>query len=499
MVASADSPGRYRLVGVAVAVIGAVAVIYWQSFSRMVQMWELGTYQHGWLVLPIVLYVLWRERHRLASVRVGASWIGLSATGLLVLGWMMASALNVQAAEFLLATLLVPAAFWAVAGSEAARRAAFPLLLLLFAVPTGEFLVGPLMQVTADISTGLLYLVGVPAYREGMFITLPGGNFEVARVCAGLRYLLAGLMVSLAFSYVSYSGWPKRTAFVAVAAVTLVFANGLRAFGIMFVASATEMRWLTGDDHIYFGMAVFGAVLLVLIWLGDRYSDTQPRDDRISAAPSGQEGRAMPPIGMALMTLAVLAVGPVSQAVTREVAPGDAQRLGLPVFADCAAPGEWRANWQPRFKGADQTLAASYDCGSHAAHVWMAAYANQEQGKELISSVNRVWPKNRRRGVDQRRRSLELPGRTVTVQELRVAEPGGERLVWYWYRIGDLTTGDPLAVKAAEALDVLRLRESWSSVVVVAVESREASAGLESRLRDKAGAVLSRSDRAGAD
>src|SRR6056297_997275 len=152
----------HRLVGVAAVVMIVVAVLYAPTFLRMVDMWSLGTYQHGWLVLPIVLFVLWRERNHLATARVRGSWPGLLATAFLVLGWMMASALNVQAAEFLSATLLVPAAFWAVAGIEAARRAAFPLLLLLFAVPTGEFLVAPLMEITADISTALLYLFGVP-------------------------------------------------------------------------------------------------------------------------------------------------------------------------------------------------------------------------------------------------------------------------------------------------------------------------------------------------
>jgi len=86
------------------------------------------------------------------------------------------------------------------------------------------------MEATADVSERLLGLLGVPALREGMFFTLPGGNFEVAEICAGLRYLMAGTVTALLFAYLNFNRWGKRIAFTLLAAVSFVIANGLRAF-----------------------------------------------------------------------------------------------------------------------------------------------------------------------------------------------------------------------------------------------------------------------------
>ena len=73
------------------------------------------------------------------------------------------------------------------------RRILFPLAYLLFAVPLGDFLVGPLQDVTAVFTVWALQLTGIPVYLEGRFFYIPTGAFEVAEACSGIRYLIASL------------------------------------------------------------------------------------------------------------------------------------------------------------------------------------------------------------------------------------------------------------------------------------------------------------------
>src|SRR4026207_758168 len=118
----------------------------------------------------------------------------------------------------------------AVLGWQAYRQMAFPLAFLVFAVPFGRALVPALMQVTADITVTVLNWTGVPGFPGGMLLSIPGGDFEVARACSGLNYLMTGVVLGTLYAHLMYTGWRKRVAFVAVTVAVLIVANGIRAY-----------------------------------------------------------------------------------------------------------------------------------------------------------------------------------------------------------------------------------------------------------------------------
>jgi hypothetical protein len=41
----------------------------------------------------------------------------------------------------------------------------------------------------------------------------------------------------------------------------------------MFVGSSTNMHWLAGSDHIFFGWVLFLAAMVFMYWLAERFSD----------------------------------------------------------------------------------------------------------------------------------------------------------------------------------------------------------------------------------
>jgi exosortase A len=459
---------EHRLLLFAAVTMLLIVTVYWQTFSRMVEMWMLSDYQYAWLVYPIALYVLWSKRHALASVSVQPSWFGVAATACLVFAWFLARNVGVQVVEFASASLLSLAVFWAVAGTRALKVAIFPLVLLLAAVPTGEFLVYYLQESTTAIASTLLHLAGVPAFREGLFMTLPGGSFEVAEACGGLRYLLAASMASLAYAYLTYSGMAKRVLFVAIAAVAMVVANGIRAFIVMVVASATDMQVFAGKDHVYFGMVLFAAVFAALIYVGDRYADRVPRQARPSL-------RDVPPASGGLLpaTIAVLlflAAGPgllYVQAGQPLPAPVTAE---LPAFAECRGPLDWNRDWSPEFRGADHMQRASYACGDYPAGVYFASYASQAQGKELVSSANSIWPHEWRRYVDETAVTLDSNSKARDIRQVYLHAPDRSMLIWYWYQVGDSVLGNAFAVKLATAAYAVGLQPVEASVIVVMVD-----------------------------
>jgi EpsI family protein len=431
-------------------------------------MWTISYYQYGWLVYPVSVYVLIQKRHALALTQWSTSVRGVLSVFLLTLVWTAAYIVGVQVVEFVSASLLIIALFWTIAGTNAMRTAAFPLLLFVVAVPMGEFLVRPLMQITANISSALLALSGFPVMRDGQFFHLPGGSFEVADVCSGFKYLLAGALLALVFSYVTYASNVKRLFFVIFVSVTVVIANGVRAFIVMSVESATDMKVFGGYDHVIFGMVMFAAAFVVLIWIGYRYADPVTEDDP-PIAIRREELHGTVSTGVVVLGLALVLAGPAFAKAIRDQPGVSIADLPFPELHSCIQPNQAIVEEFPTFLGADYEKRARYACGDFRTSLYVASYSEQEQGKELVSWANRVWPRDWSRYVEQTRVSLQLADGHVDVQQIAVSHPRGSRLIWFWYQVGPSVSGNETHVKFLEALQLLTFDPVESSVVVIAV------------------------------
>lgn len=461
----------------------AVIAVYWSSYSTMVEMWSLATYEYGWFVFPISAAMLWHNRIRIENAPLATSIPALLILSGLILVWIFAQAVSIQVLELGAAVLLIPALVWAAGGGRLFRTAMFPLLFLALAVPMGEALVPWLMLVTADISAWLLEAVGVPAFREGMFLTLPGGQFEVADVCSGLRYLLTGTVLGILFAYLNFNGIVKRTAFVAIVAASFIVANGIRAFLVMLVASASDMRYFVGYDHVIFGMVLFALLAVALMYFGSRYADNVQETVQ-SRSDKDPDSWSYP---VPLLAILLLLAGPVSQQV-RGGETLDPAYLPINVneFSECLPLAAWLPDWAPLLNGADRESRQSWQCGAIELSLFQSVYQQQQQGKELISAGNMIWPHAWRRVA--RRASVELSteAQSLTVQEVFVDGKQRSRLVWYWYDINGRTASTPLGAKLREGLDAIVLEAPNSALVVLVAEGdadyETLRTGLESSL-----------------
>ena len=89
-----------------------------------------------------------------------------------------------------------------------------------------------LQDVTAFFAVEILRGIGVPVYVEGVFLSTPTGNFHVAEVCSGIRFLIATVAFAFLYAHVTYRTLWRRALFVGLAFIVPVIANGIRAAGI---------------------------------------------------------------------------------------------------------------------------------------------------------------------------------------------------------------------------------------------------------------------------
>ncbi len=265
--------------GMTLAVLFLMTAMFWPTFYSMAEVWERSeTFAHGYLIFPISAWLIWRMRDELALIQPRPDWRGLILLTAAGAGWLLADAGSVNVvAQFAFIAMLI-AAVWTLLGWTFVWAAFFPLMFLFFAVPVGEFLIQPLMGVTADFTVSMLQATGIPVYREGMFFSIPSGDWSVVEGCSGLRYLIASITLGVLYAYLTYRSWQRRLLFSIAAIIVPVFANSGRAYMIVMIAHLSDMKLALGVDHYIYGWVFFGIVMLLLFWIGSFWrEDDQPQ------------------------------------------------------------------------------------------------------------------------------------------------------------------------------------------------------------------------------
>lgn len=417
-----------------------LGIVEWDALSSMVAIWYRSeTFAHGFLVVPISGWLVWRLRRPLSALTPAPTlgWplvLMLAGTGLAVLGRLA----DVLTAQHLALVTLFIAGVWMLTGHAVTRRILFPLMFLYFAVPMGEFLLPTLIEWTADFTVTALRATGVPVLREGMTFQIPSGSWSVVEACSGLRYLIASITVGALYAYLSYRSAFRRTAFVLASIGVPIVANWLRAYMIVMIGHLSNNRLAVGVDHLIYGWIFFGLVMLLLFWVGGFWRE----DDLPQAQPSATgTGSARAPSRTS--PLAALAVGAVVVLATPAALALMHQR-DLTGTIDAAAPplGEWQpvagsgAHWTPQFTPPRAAIAGTYARGDERASLYVAVYYDQDEASKLVSSQNQIMRTTDKTGyvVSVTRRSMPAGEGAMEVEDA-VLRVRGERFAtrqWFW-------------------------------------------------------------------
>jgi exosortase len=263
----------------------AVLALMSAEAADMVAQWTWSSsYHHGWLAAPIAIYLLveargWRTHPPRFDAAGGVLLI--FALVICVLGRAMAAALlgHVSVVMAIIGGAVLTL------GREYVRKSATAFGFLIFMVPFGESLIPALQDSAAVAVATLLNVAGVETLRDGVILSTAAGRFEMAESCAGLRFLLAAIMISALAGRLAFTGWRRRAVFIAGALALAVVANWVRAFGIIAAATATEMQVGTGPEHVAFGWLLYVSLLLGLLLLARRFSDRDRAEPMAPDAP----------------------------------------------------------------------------------------------------------------------------------------------------------------------------------------------------------------------
>jgi len=462
-----------RSVGLIAAVAAALAIIaiYADTARTIVSIWiRSETFAHGFVVIPIALWLAWRKRAELALTPASPWYPGLLLVALCGALWAILTVGGVLVGSQFALAFMIDAAFLTVVGLRVARVLAFPLLFILFAVPAGEVLVPTLIDRTADFTVAALRVSGVPVYREGNHFIIPSGVWSVVEACSGLRYLIASFMTGVLFAAIVYRSPVRRIAFIGASIAVPLVANWLRAYMIVMLGHLSGNKIAVGVDHFIYGWVFFGVVLLLLFWVGSLWAE---RDEPHANVALRSEAALHVPgsrfaMAASLAVLAAVVWRPIPLAFDTGTATGG------PTLRPLGAAGGWTPiaappfDWRPEYKGMTAELNQGFTSVSGTAGLYIAQYRGQSRGREMVTTANalvspsdRVW-----RSQSGGEVALDWTGASASVHRSTVFGRGTRITVYSLYWIDGFVTSSDVMAKLRLMLSRLRGRGDDSMLVV---------------------------------
>jgi exosortase A len=455
-------------------------------------------------VPPIVAWLIWRRRDRLAAVSPRpVGWVLLLMAAVSFI-WLLGELAETNSVPQLAFTALLVLAVPAVAGLAAARVMLFPLAFLFFAVPIGEFLLPQLMNATADFTVFALRLSGIPVYREGLRFVIPSGTWSVVEACSGVRYLLASGMVGTLFAYLNFNSMRRRIAFVAISFAVPIVANWVRAYLIVLLGHLSNNRIAAGVDHLIYGWIFFGVVIMLMFVIGRRFADADtpadpkalPAAERPSRPTLHRSAGATSAWVIASVALVLLAGPPLA---VQALDASEGSRAAVHLDSLPAMSGGWRssgepvADWKPVFHNPSAETDRAYVLDGRRVGLYIAYFREQNAQRKLVSSDNVLVRSNdaewSQDSAGSERLDMGEKSLVVRTAKLRHIRPGpalatdDKLLVWqiYWVN-GRLTASDHWA-KAYASLDRLRGQGDDSAVLIFYASERSSGGSQDEALR----------------
>jgi exosortase len=217
--------------------------------------------EHGFLIFPAAVVILWLHRDALRAAKKRPSDAGL----FFILAGIVVFVLAVRTLQGRLAIIALPLLIYGIAhylwGRDTAKWFIFPCAFLLFMIPAG-FLVSRtvgLQTLAATVAAKLSGIFGIGVESDGATLRALDGSFqfEVAGGCSGIRSLTA--MTMLAALYVHFTQremWKKLLIFGS----SLIFAligNLVRIFTVVIFAKFINPDIAAGLYHDYSGFVFF--------------------------------------------------------------------------------------------------------------------------------------------------------------------------------------------------------------------------------------------------
>jgi len=258
------------------------ALVWWRPLITNLELaMTSDAHTHIILIPPLSISLIYLKRKELGAVSKYGGWSGLVflAAALLLRLFTISSRGDLSSGNQLSLNVFA-FVIWCLGavllccGLRALQTILFPLCLLFLFVPPPEQLlaatIGFLQHSSAWASSMLFRLAKVPVVRDGIILSIPGLDIEVAQECSSIRSSMMLMITTLVVAYLSLNSWWRRCLLIAAAVPLSVAKNAVRIFTIAELGTRVDPGYLDGRLHhnggvVFLSLAIIA--VLAIVWL----------------------------------------------------------------------------------------------------------------------------------------------------------------------------------------------------------------------------------------
>jgi exosortase D (VPLPA-CTERM-specific) len=442
----------WALIIVAVLV---TAAMFRAGLAEMAMNWESEEYSHGYMIPLLAIFLLWQRKDELERLPFVGSWagVGLVLVGILlyVLG-SLSAVIDIVSYGFVI-TLFGLAL--SLAGTQAYRYMAMPLLILVFMIPVPGFLFetmsNQLQLLSSQIGVAVIRAFGISVFLEGNVIDLGSYKLQVVEACSGLRYLFPLMTLGFIAAYFfKVAFWKRLVVFLSTIPITVLM-NSIRIGIIGVTVEYWGVEMAEGFLHDFEGWVIFmtcTAVLVAEMWLLAKIGrDPRPLLEVFGLVlpektPADIERKERRPTRHFLASLAILVIAGAAFELMPERQDVIPERRTFTGFPEQI--GEWTGKsgrMEQIFVSAlnfDDYLMADYHTadGEEFINLYIGYYATQRADKVPHSPKACIpgggWAirKMSQLTIDD----VTIGGLPLSVNRLQIEKGEYKQIVYYWFQ-----------------------------------------------------------------
>ena len=244
--------------------------IYYSTLTWLVTHdWEKEAYSYCWLILPVVFFLIWLKRDKLASLPSIPSWAGLAPIGLGVIFFWLGDLSGEYYTLYISFWLMLVGICLLHLGWQKMKVIGFALFFMLTMFPVPDFINTRVMLqlrlISSKLGVAVIHLFGLPALRQGNIIDLGFAKLQVVDACSGLHSLISLAVLTLLIVYFFRDHIWKRIVLLLSSIPLSIVTNSFRIAMTGILYKHFGPRVAEGFFHEFSGLMIFVICIPVLL------------------------------------------------------------------------------------------------------------------------------------------------------------------------------------------------------------------------------------------
>ena len=261
----------------------------WPTLTNIISVWsDEPDYSHGYLVVPICFFLLWKRRADCPTIISGIAWGGLSLIGLSIVARVLGAVFFIDSLDGWSIPLWIAGMIWLLFGRSIMVWSVPAVAFLWFMIPlpwrVERLLSHPLQRVATDGSTYLLQCLGQPAIAQNNIILLGDYQLEVSQACIGLRMFLGITALSFFYVVLLKRSWLQKAMVLASIGPVAISTNIVRitTTGLFYQYVSSQAARTFSHDIAGWVMVPLAAVFFatILWWMDNLFVTFQMAEQR---------------------------------------------------------------------------------------------------------------------------------------------------------------------------------------------------------------------------